>query len=213
MDLSRASLGYALRKAREAGLDNMAFCQADILALGATGLMFDAIECSGVLHHMADPFEGARVLSGMLRPGGIMKLALYSAAARAGLKPAKALARRHTPDTIRELRQAILAAQDDDPLRAATRFSDFYATSSCRDLLMHVQEHEMGIADLRRILDENGLTFLGFHQMAIPEVRKAYSAMFPHDPSGLDLFAWEAFEIENPGVFRRMYQFWAQKPE
>jgi len=210
VDLSRASLGYALRKAREAGITNMAFCQADLLELGATGLQFEAIECSGVLHHLADPFEGARVLSGLLRPGGIMKLGLYSALARQGLKPAKALAARYTPQTIRELRQAILDAPDDDPVRAAARFSDFYATSACRDLLMHVQEHEMSIGDLKRIVEENGLRFLGFG--LDDTVRAAFRAMFPFEGAETDLDRWATFEAQNPRTFASMYQFWVWKP-
>ncbi len=210
VDLSRASLGYALRKAREAGITNMAFCQADLLELGASGLQFDAIECSGVLHHLTDPFEGARVLSGLLRPGGIMKLGLYSAIARQGLKPAKALAARYTPQTIRELRRAILDAADDDPVRAAARFSDFYATSACRDLLMHVQEHEMSIGDLKRIVEENGLRFLGFG--LDDTVRAAFRAMFPFEGAASDLDNWAAFEAKHPATFTSMYQFWVWKP-
>lgn len=210
VDLSRASLGYALRKARDAGIANIAFCQADLLELGATGLQFEAIECSGVLHHLADPFEGARVLSGLLRPGGIMKLGLYSAIARQGLKPAKALAARYTPQTIRELRRAILDAPDDDPVRAAARFSDFYATGACRDLLMHVLEHEMSTGDLKRIVQENGLKFLGFG--LDDTVRAAFGAMFPFDGAAGDLDNWAAFEAKNPATFASMYQFWVWKP-
>src|SRR5712691_2162828 len=62
VDLSLASLAYAKRKAREAGLTNLDFAQADILKLGSIGRSFDIIEASGVLHHMADPFAGWRVL-------------------------------------------------------------------------------------------------------------------------------------------------------
>jgi ubiquinone/menaquinone biosynthesis C-methylase UbiE len=209
VDLSRASLGYALRKAREAGIGNMAFCQADLLELRSTGLAFDAIECSGVLHHFADPFEGARAVAGLLKPGGAMKIGLYSARARAGLKAAKALAARHTPETIRELRQTIMAAPDDDPLRDAARFGDFYATSSCRDLLMHVQEHEMTMDDLRRMMAENGLRLLALQTDA--SVKAAYRAMFPDDPAATDLSNWDAFEQANPATFRGMYQFWTVK--
>jgi 2-polyprenyl-3-methyl-5-hydroxy-6-metoxy-1,4-benzoquinol methylase len=209
VDLSRASLGYAMRKAREAGIGNMAFAQADLLELDGAGLVFDVIECSGVLHHLADPFEGAQAVVRQLRPGGLIKISLYSATGRTGLKPAKALAAGYAPETIRDLRQAIMAAPDGDPLRAAARFSDFYATSSCRDLLMHVQEHEMSIADLQRMLRETGLTFRGFQVGA--DVRAAYRARFPEDPEARDLDRWADFEADNPATFASMYQFWAVK--
>ena len=64
---------------------------------------------------------------------------------------------------------------------------------------------------LRRMLEENDLTFLGFLQFSFAETRTAYRAMFPHDPMGMDINSWEKFEIMRPATFRRMYQFWAQK--
>jgi SAM-dependent methyltransferase len=210
VDLSRASLGYALMKTREAGIGIIDYAQADLLELPALGRRFDMIESAGVLHHLDDPFEGARALVEMLKPGGRLRLGLYSATARTGLKPAKALARQYGPGRVAELRQAILAAPPGDPLRGAAMFGDFYAASSCRDLVMHVQEHEMTIADLQRIVDENGLTFLGFAHT--PEVKAAYRAMFPDDPRGLELSGWAAFEAANPMTFAGMYQFWLEKP-
>ncbi len=211
IDLSRASLAYAIRKTRELGIDRIDYAQADILELAASGRTFDIVQCAGVLHHMADPFEGARAVARMTRPGGFLALGLYSARARVNLKPAKALGKAFTPSTVRQFRRAILDAPKDDPIGAPALSSrDFYATSGCRDLLMHVQEHELNIADLRRMMDESGLTFLGFHQFW--QVKDRYLAMYPHDPKGLDLDAWSAFEAENPSTFSRMYQFWAAKP-
>jgi len=185
--------------------------QADIMELDDEP-RFDMVQSAGVLHHMADPFEGARRICRMAKPGGLIALGLYSAAARRTLEPAKALARRYSPETVRELRQAIINLPPDDPARGPVVDSrDFYSLSGCRDLLMHVQEHQLTIPDLRRILDENRLTFLGFIQFDFPYVRNPYLARFPHDPAGRDLDAWEAFEAERPGTFGRMYQFVAEK--
>ena len=74
---------------------------------------------------------------------------------------------------------------------------------------MHVQEHELGFADLRRILDANSLTFLGF--TLDDAASAAYRAMFPDDPHTRDLAHWEALEQARPGTFSAMYQFWAHK--
>lgn len=209
LDLSRASLAYGQRKARELGLANIGFHQADLLQIGAMPWRFDIIESTGVLHHMDDPFAGARAVCALLKPGGLMKFALYSAAARAALKPAKALGRRFTPQQIPQFRQAIAAAPEGDPVREPLRFIDFYATSPCRDLLMHVQEHELGIADIGRILDENGLDLVA---LAVPEaVSQAYAAMFPDDPAMTDLEHWQTFETRHPTTFSEMYQFWTRK--
>ena len=211
VDLSRRSLAYAVRKTREEGLSGIAYAQADILELPAKfPEAFDVVTCTGVLHHMADPFEGARAVCKVLKPGGLLNLGLYSKTARRGLQPAKDLARAYTADTVREMRQAVMADAADGPMQRARQSRDFYALSGARDLLMHVQEHQMTIADLRRILDENALRFLGFIQ---PEpVMALYREMFPHDPQGLDLDGWEQFEAEHTITFARMYMFWAEKP-
>jgi hypothetical protein len=161
---------------------------------------------------MADPFEGARRICRLAKPGALIGLGFYSRRARAHLEPAKALARTYTPQTVRDLRQAIINLPPDHPAHVpVVRSRDFYSLSGCRDLLMHVQEHQLTIPDLRRILDENGLTFLGFIQFEFQQVRDAYLARFPHDPAGVDLDAWEAFEAEQPGTFGRMYMLWAEK--
>ncbi len=213
VDLSRTSLAYAERKSREMGLtDRITYAQADLLELGDSVGPFDIVQSAGVLHHLSDPFEGARKVCRLLKPGGFVALGLYSALAREHLKPGKELGKSFTPDTVREFRKAIIELPVDDPIRKpAVASRDFYATSGCRDLLMHVQEHELNVDDLRRMLAESDLEFLGFLQFSFPQIHDPYVARFPHDPRGLDLDAWEAFEIDNPATFRRMYQFWAQK--
>ena len=69
--------------------DRIDFAQADIIKLGSIGRTFDVIEPSGVLHHLADPFAGWRVLVSLLRPGGVMVLGLYSEAARGNVMAAR----------------------------------------------------------------------------------------------------------------------------
>ena len=82
VDLSVASLSYAIRKTNEFGLTNIEYMQADILDLYDLDQKFDVIECCGVLHHMDNPFKGWQVLANCLNPGGLMKVALYSKSAR-----------------------------------------------------------------------------------------------------------------------------------
>jgi ubiquinone/menaquinone biosynthesis C-methylase UbiE len=209
VDLSRRSLAYAIRKTREAGLSGIAYAQADILELPELfPEAFDVVTCTGVLHHMADPFEGARALCRTLKPGGLLNLGLYSKTARRGLQPAKDLAATYTAETVRQMRQAVINGADEG-LQQARRARDFYATSGARDLLMHVNEQQMSFADLRRIFEENRLRFLGF--IHAEPIMALYRSMYPHDPGGLDLDAWEAFESVHSRAFARMYMFWAER--
>ncbi len=210
VDLSLASLAYAQRKSRELGCD-ITYAQADILKLGSIGRSFDFIEVGGVLHHLADPEAGWRVLVSLLRRGGVMRVALYSELARRDIVAARAFCAerglRPTAEDIRAAREALLGGELRQKL---ARISDFYTMSECRDLLFHVQEQRFTIARIRAFLAEQNLRFIGFH---IPQALvAAYGRRFPYDRGLSDLDNWEQFEREQPDTFLSMYQFWVQKP-
>ena len=211
VDLSLSSLGYAKRKALELGLSEIEFAQADILALGTTGRRFDIVECSGVLHHMADPLAGWRALLSLLNPGGFMLVALYSEAARQGIVEARRFIAEKGYGTsagdIRRCRQDLLEV--DAQRKLGTGFGDFFGTSSCRDLLFHVQERRMTSPAIAAFLRDNDLTFLGFETDGA--TLQAYRRRFPDDPAATNLQQWNLFENEKPDTFARMYVFWMQK--
>ena len=68
VDLSLSSLCYAKRNTPPSLAAQIEYAQADILKLATIGRSFDAIDCSGVLHHMADPLEGWRILLTLFGP-------------------------------------------------------------------------------------------------------------------------------------------------
>jgi tetratricopeptide (TPR) repeat protein/SAM-dependent methyltransferase len=211
IDLSRASIAYAVRKSREANLRNIEYMQADILKLGSLNASFDVIESSGVLHHLGDPRQGWRVLLSLLRPNGVMHVGLYSALARSDIRATRALIAERgyqgTTDGIRRCRQDLLSFEDGSAFKNVTRYDDFFTIGECRDLLFHVQEHQFTIPEIKSFLAENGLSFLGF----TGPVAQAYRSRFPEDQTLADLDRWHAFETENPMAFVNMYQFWVQK--
>jgi SAM-dependent methyltransferase len=194
VDISRASLAYAMRRCGELGLRTVRFAQADILRLGALEERFDLIECSGVLHHMKDPMAGWRVLLSLLKPGGFMKLGLYSELARRHIVAAR---EQVEGLEVREARERIFALPADHPARRVATRRDFYSASGARDLILHVQEHRFTIAQLTRAIAELGVEFLGFE---LPEKRLAMS-----------LDEWQAYEAAAPDTFASMYQFWIRK--
>jgi tetratricopeptide (TPR) repeat protein/SAM-dependent methyltransferase len=215
VDLSAASLGYALHKTLELGLTNIRYGVADILKLNSLAQSFDVIEASGVLHHLADPWAGWRVLLSLLRPGGVMNVGLYSESARSFVVRARAFIAEGgypaTADGIRRCRQAMRAAPHDPLLKVATEAADFFSMSECRDLLFHVQEHRMTLPQIAAFVAEAGVKFLGFDADAA--LLRRYSTRFPEDRSQTDLACWHRFEMENPSSFAGMYQFWIQKPQ
>lgn len=214
VDLSRTSLAYAQRKARALGVQNVVFAQADILRLSELGRVYDVVECSGVLHHMADPEAGLKVLLDCLKPGGFLKLGLYSEYARREVVQARQLVAETgfepTLEGIRAFRQCARANPDAETA-ALKKTIDFYATSPIRDLIFHVQEHRYTIPQISAMLEKHKLEFLGF---GIPEtwVKTSYRKRFPGDANCTDLRNWDLFEQDNPNIFSNMYQFWCQKP-
>lgn len=212
VDLSLGSLRYAKRMAERLGLTNVEFGQADILQLGSLGRQFDFIDASGVLHHMADPWQGWRILLSLLRPGGVMQVGLYSELGRRNIVAARAFiaARGYQPtaDDIRRCRQDVVAADDAQVASVAQR-DDFFTTSECRDLLFHVQEHRTTLPEIKAFVAANGLTFDGFFVDAATRAR--FARRFPKPQAALDLDCWHVFETETPETFAGMYQLLLRK--
>lgn len=213
VDLSRRSLAYATRQSRRLGLKSIEFAQADLLELGTLGRRFDVIHSVGVLHHMEDPVAGLRVLRGLMRPHGVMEVGFYSAAARRPILAARAFIaeRGHPPtlDGIRRVRRDIQDLPDGHPARAVVHSPDFYGTSACRDLLMHVHELHVTLPWLAGALETLGLEFLGF-RLADPAVAALYRKRFPEDPAMTSLARWDRLEAEHPMIFGGLYQAWVR---
>ncbi len=213
IDLSLSSLSYAKRKTNERGLKNVEYAQADITQLASLGRMFDIIVSVGVLHHLADPMAGLRELVALLRPGGLMLLGLYSERARQPVVAARTfIAERGYASTaadIRRCRQDLMALESDGLFKQLTSFRDFYATSECRDLLFHVQEHRLTLPQIKAMLSNLDLDFIGF--LLEPQLIHRYKECFPEDIPRTNLDHWNDFETRFPQTFIGSYVFWVQK--
>jgi SAM-dependent methyltransferase/Flp pilus assembly protein TadD len=210
VDLSRASLAYALLKAKEYGKDSQnRFLQADILDLGALDERFDIVECSGVLHHMGDPMAGWHILSDRLKPGGLMKIGLYSRTARQDIiRTREEIARTGLTDSAEDMRRWRAAAVEQH--HAFMHSPDFYTRSSLRDLIFHRQERQYTLPEIQQSVDALGLKFVGL--LYDPVLFSLYQQHFPDSQDMTDLTRWQQLEEAIPSLFFRMYQFWCYKP-
>lgn len=213
VDLSLASLSYGAGKAKELKIKNVEFRHGDILNLGALGKKFDFIASSGVLHHMKEPLKGWKVLTGLLKDDGVMRVAFYSRAARAELTEAKKIIRQKgygsSAAEIRRFRAdapKILLGAVYDYLRS---FRDYFFISECRDLLFHVREHEYDLLELKAMMDELGLEPVKFYLR--PDIMEGYRRMFPKDKAATNLENWHKYELKHPKTFKEMYKFWVRK--
>jgi 2-polyprenyl-3-methyl-5-hydroxy-6-metoxy-1,4-benzoquinol methylase len=213
VDLSLASLAYAARMSEQLGVSRITYRQADILEMGGLAKRFSVIDCCGVLHHLADPMAGWRVLVSLLESDGLMKLALYSEKARHAIRTAREYARpsnlARSAEEIRRCRRLIMDAPAGHPVREILTYGDFYTLDGCRDMLMPVHECQFTLPRIQECLDQLGLRFLGFESSEATQDR--FRQIFPGDDAGENLAAWHQFEEIHPDTFIGMYVFWCCK--
>jgi len=216
VDLSLSSLSYALRMTNQFGLSNIEYAQADIMELGSLDRRFDLIECGGVLHHLGDPLSGWRILVDLLRPGGLMKIGLYSETARQDIISGRSLIAEKgyttSAEDIRRCRQDIITMAENGNWKMAKicNYRDFFSLSDCRDLLFHVQEHRFTLPQIEAALRTLKLKFLAF-EMRNQETIRTFQASYPKEHALTSLPLWHTFECNNPDTFKGMYQFWCRK--
>jgi len=212
-DLSAASLGYAQCAARRYGVTNVEFMVVDILDLARIDRQFDIIECLGVLHHMADPWAGWRMLLSRLKPGGLMYIGLYSATARANIRALREQPDYPGPDcddqTARNYRAQLLNSPAGTPGADLAISRDFYTLHEFRDLVLHPCEQHVTLDEIARFLDENGLVFRGF--TLDPLLLQAFASEFLQSTWPGALSDWKAFEQARPRLFEAMYRFWCER--
>ena len=211
IDLSLSSLAYAKRKTEELGISNIEYMQADILDLRALNQKFDIIESVGVLHHMDNPMSGWKVLKECLKPGGLMRIGLYSELARRDIikmrNEIKQLDIDSSDESMKSFRKKIVDSEEEHHQLEVLSL-DFYSMSTFRDLLFHTQEHQFTIIQIKDYLTQLGLVFCGFESN---EIIKKFMSENLEENAIYDLEKWNDFEKLNPRIFAGMYQFWCQK--
>ena len=131
-------------------MHNVRLQQLDILDANQLPDVYDVIECSGVLHHMQNPAKGLAALNSKLKPGGYIKIGLYSKLARQRVSAARGLIKslgvQSTPAGIRDFRKQIFNDVHPELKSISVLVNDFYSLSECRDLCFHVQEHQFTVS-------------------------------------------------------------------
>ena len=209
VDISFSSLAFAIRQARDHDIKNIEFLQADILSLTGLEKRFDIIESTGVLHHMRQPMTGWKILTDLLKPGGLMRIALYSRLARQDIVRIRDEIKTRKIGSgsadIKAFRQEIIERGDAN-YGNIFKSSDFYSLASVHDLLFNAEEHLFSLGQLKLCLQQLGLTFCCFDEKVM---KKFTSETNSERTNNLD--EWQKFEELNPDTFASMYQFWCQK--
>ena len=190
LDMSEASIALAKERARIRGLGNITWVHDSLLNLPRLGLApFDYINCSGVLHHLADPDLGFRALRAVLKPDGAIGLMVYATAGRTGVYQMQALMR------------LVNGAQADDQRKIANtrdllaslppsnwfkRSEDLHhdhkaGDAGIYDLLLHSQDRSYSVGELFDWLghDAAGTGGHGLH-LEFTDVQRGRSPYLPH---------------------------------
>jgi SAM-dependent methyltransferase len=205
IDLSRASLAYAMRQAERYRIPKVEFLHGDLLLVNQLNRTFDWIETGGVLHHMESPAAGLEALARVLKPGGMLRVSVYSQRAMARFLDAQRLcldlvAGDRSPGKLRQARQAMLEKFHSDP--ESFRCFEFFHTSGLPDVFCPVHAEHFTPAGLRQLFGKLDVEFVGFADLE-EDVKVAYRQMYPNDPHIRDLDSIESFDREfplNPGL-------------
>ena len=189
LDMSQASIDLARRRAEIRGLSNITWVHASLLDLPALGLgAFDYINCSGVLHHLANPDAGLQALRSVLRKGsGALGLMVYATAGRTGVYQMQSLMRLVNQSTVQlgDERQRKIANTRDllTSLPASNWFKrgeDLHhdhriGDAGIYDLLLHSQDRSYSVGELFDWLQTDNAMHLEF-----TDVQRGRSSYLPH---------------------------------
>ena len=193
LDMSQASIALAQERARIRGLANITWVHDSLLNLPQRAAelgSFDYINCSGVLHHLADPDLGFKALKSVLKADGAIGLMVYASIGRTGVYQAQALmrmvngAQEEAPDDQRKIANTrdILASLP--PSNWFVRSQDLHhdhkaGDAGIYDLLLHSQDRAYSVGELFDWLGSDTAAGHGMH-LAFTDVQRGRSPYLPH---------------------------------
>ena len=192
LDMSQASIAIAKERARIRDLTNITWVHDSLLNLPKLGLeKFNYINCSGVLHHLADPDAGFRALLSVLADDGAIGLMLYATTGRTGVYQMQSLMRlvnAPQPDG-KEIDDARKIANTRDLLQSLPPFNGFKLSEALHhdqkmgdagifDLLLHSQDRSYTVGELFDWLSDGTPDGYGMH-LALTDVQRGRSPYLP----------------------------------
>jgi SAM-dependent methyltransferase len=216
IDLSAANIDHARRRCAAIGATNIRFQRLDLHDCAQLGERFDAIFCSGVLHCLPDPEAGWSALAAILRPGGVMKIMVYSRIARFQATAARSviadlLAEPVDDDLLRRVRHRIMDRPDHAAASLIMRTQIFSTLAGTYVVLVRPHEDPFDVARIAQALDRIGLRMTAF-VLRSPDAIARYAAQNPHDPLHRDMAAWARFEKNELRRHAGEYVFMCRKP-
>jgi SAM-dependent methyltransferase len=171
IDVSTTSLEHTEALKRKYDLTNLETRQLPIESAGDLERNFDLIVCTGVLHHLADPEVGLRMLRSVLKKEGAMYLMLYAPYGRLGVSMIQEYCRRLGVGTslqdVSALTAVLKAMPQHHPLLSMLRGSrDSANADALIDALLNPRDRTYSVPQLLDLLDRNDLTLARWYWQA-----------------------------------------------
>ncbi len=177
IDLSEQALAVAQERYQRSQLNKQGISTPQFHAMSLYDLdqldgTFDLINCVGVLHHLSDPKRGLQTLRTKLAPGGLLHIFVYAELGRREIRLMQEAIgilqgsqRGNYPDGVQVGRQIFAALPDSNPLVQYENrrwAAENQRDASFADMYVHPQEINFNIHTLFELIEDSGLTFLGF---------------------------------------------------
>ena len=172
MDVSASSLRVARSLAKERGLDNLTLHHLPLERVASLEQRFHLIISGGVIHHLACPTTGLRALGQVLRPDGVMAVAVYRRHARLGLEMMRELFQRlgveREPAGLGLVRATVQALPPQHPLIPWLQLSGEYGAhdSHLVDTYLNAREVSYTVGGVLELVASAGMRFAGWMQNA-----------------------------------------------
>ena len=172
LDFSKPSMEVAQKRAEVRGLKNIQWINDSILNIPNLKLgKFDYINCTGVLHHLANPDAGLKNLKDSLKPTGGMGLMVYAKYGRTGVYQIQDLMKMINKDTKSRVEEVMNGKLILDNLPATNwykrgweLFSDYqnFGDVGVYDMFLHKQDRAYSVPELYEFVEKAGLNFVDY---------------------------------------------------
>lgn len=133
-DLSKSSIRRAKWRSLIWGYPNIEYRCEDLLAHESSDDLYDAIDCYGVIHHTVNPRQTYELLLQKLRPGGVLRLMVYSENSRAEIEKLRTEVKARRLSSLGEVSLLLKESGVD-------RAGDLASNSGMADALFHPLVH------------------------------------------------------------------------
>jgi SAM-dependent methyltransferase len=166
IDVSASSLAHEELLKSKYQLTNLELAQLPIEDVPTLKRDFDLIAVTGVLHHMADPLEGARILGSRLKPEGVMSVMLYGRHGRVGVEMLRglfgSLGLRQDAASLEIVKDVIARLPPDHPVHPLLTADDARFDAGLVDLFLNARERSYTVGECLTFVSEAGLAFQGW---------------------------------------------------